>query len=239
VNDAPLIEVTGLVKAYDLLPILRKLDLSVKRGEFVALLGSNGAGKSTLLRLLAGMSKPTAGRIRVGGWELPAEAQAVRAQIGVVSHKPLVYESLSARENLRFFGQLYNLPLAGLDARITDLLMQVGLGKRGDDLARTYSRGMLQRLSIARALIHNPAILLLDEPYTGLDVDAAGVLDDLLRAAHAEGRTIVMTTHDLARVPSLANRAVILARGSIGHDAALAGVNAMELAVIYNRVISG
>jgi heme ABC exporter ATP-binding subunit CcmA len=234
----PLIEVQGLVKAYDLLPILRKLDLTVERGEFVALLGANGAGKSTLLRLLAGLSKPTAGVIRVGGWELPAEAHAVRAQIGVVSHKPLLYESLSARENLRFFGQLYNLKPAALDARITDLLGQVGLGKRADDLVRTYSRGMLQRLSIARALIHDPAILLLDEPYTGLDVDAAGVLDELLHHAHREGRTIVMTTHDLARVPGLAGRIVILIRGGIGFDTPATSIDAARLSQVYTEVTS-
>ncbi len=237
-NAAPLIEITGLVKAFDLLPILRKLDLTIYRGEFVALLGANGAGKSTLLRMLAGMSKPSAGVIKVGGWELPGEAHAVRSQIGVVSHKALVYEALSARENLRFFGQLYNLPSTVLDVRIDDLLGQVGLGKRGDDLVRTYSRGMLQRLTIARALIHNPDILLLDEPYTGLDVDAAGVLDELLRNAHREGRTIVMTTHDLARVPGLVSRVVILARGVIGLDTPTTGMDSVRLSQIYTEVTS-
>src|SRR5450432_2645888 len=147
---ASIIETHALVKAYGLQPVLRKLDLSVERGEFVALLGPNGSGKSTLLRLLAGLSKPTSGTIRVGGWELPREAAAVRAQIGMVSHHALLYENLTARENLLFFCRLYNLD--NQEERIRQGLARVGLTKRGADLVRTYSRGMLQRLSIARAL---------------------------------------------------------------------------------------
>jgi heme exporter protein A len=232
-----LIETQALVKAYEIAPVLRKLDLGIARGEFVALLGPNGSGKSTLLRLLSGLSKPTAGVIRVGGWELPKEAHAVRAQIGMVSHKPLLYENLSARENLTFFARLYNLPPAGIPARITELLAAVGLGKRGDDLVRTFSRGMLQRLSIARALLHDPDILLLDEPYTGLDQDASAVLDSLLKTAYADGRTVIMSTHDLARAATLASRVVILSRGVIGYDQP-AGKDAAALAATYTEVTS-
>src|SRR5688572_20274933 len=145
-----LIETQGLVKAYGILPVLRQLSLGIERGEFVALLGPNGSGKSTLLRLLSGLSKATSGLIRIGGWQLPQEAAAVRAQIGMVSHKPLLYENLTARENLQFFARLYNLPTNEMENRITDLLAQVGLSKRGHDMVRTFSRGMQQRLSIAR-----------------------------------------------------------------------------------------
>jgi heme exporter protein A len=212
-----LIEIRGLVKAYGLMPVLRKLDLNIERGEFVALLGPNGSGKSTLLRLLCGLSKPTAGTIRVGGWELPREAAAVRSQIGLVSHKALLYENLTARENLRFFARLYNLPQP--DARITDLLNRVGLLRRADDLVRTYSRGMQQRLSIARALIHDPDVLLFDEPYTGLDQDASAVLDGLVTEAHQAGHTLIMTSHDLDRAARLATRVIILSHGVIGLDA--------------------
>jgi heme exporter protein A len=183
----------------------------------VALLGPNGSGKSTLLRLLCGLSKPTSGVIRVGGWELPREAAAVRAQIGMVSHRPLLYENLTARENLLFFCRLYNLD--DHEGRIRRGLERVGLAKRGADLVRTYSRGMLQRLSIARALLHDPHVLLMDEPYTGLDVDAAATLDALMREAHAEGHTIIMTTHELDHAAALAGRAVILSRGVVGYDA--------------------
>lgn len=233
-----LVETVGLIKAYDLLPVLRKLDFQVERGEFVALLGPNGSGKSTLLRLICGLSRPTDGSIRVGGWELPHEAAAVRAQIGLVSHKPLLYDNLSAHENLLFFARLYNLPKASIENRIKDLLSQVGLAKRGHDLVRTFSRGMLQRLSIARALLHNPEILLLDEPYTGLDQDASAVLDDLLRKAHAEGRTILMSTHDLPRAAILASRVVILSRGVIGYNQPTAGIDGLQLSSIYTDVTS-
>ncbi|MEP7294229.1 MAG: heme ABC exporter ATP-binding protein CcmA, partial [Chloroflexota bacterium] len=212
-----LIETHALTKAYGWQPVLKKLDLMIERGEFVALLGANGSGKSTLLRLIAGLSKPTSGTIRVGGWQLPDEAAAVRAQVGLVSHKALLYENLTARENLLFFCRLYDLD--DQEGRIQRGLERVGLSKRGESLVRTYSRGMLQRLSIARALLHEPDILLMDEPYTGLDVDAAATLDRLMRDAHAEGHTVVMTTHELERAATLASRAVILARGVIGYDA--------------------
>lgn len=233
---APLIETQALVKAYDLLPVLRKLDLSIERGEFVALLGPNGSGKSTLIRLLCGLTRPTSGVIQVGGWQLPHETYAVRAQIGLVSHKPLLYENLSAAENLQFFARLYNLPDDTVESRIADRLAQVGLAKRARDLVRTFSRGMLQRLSIARALLHNPDILLLDEPYTGLDQDAAAVLDELLRAAHSEGRTILMSTHDLPRAVVLASRVVILSRGVVGYDQPTVGLDGLQLASTYSEV---
>jgi heme exporter protein A len=212
-----LIETHALTKAYGWQPVLRKIDLTIERGEFVALLGPNGSGKSTLLRLITGLSKPTSGTISVGGWELPREAAAVRAQIGLVSHKALLYENLTARENLLFFCRLYNLD--DHDGRIQRGLERVGLHKRAADLVRTYSRGMLQRLSIARALLHDPDVLLMDEPYTGLDVDAAATLDTLMREAHAEGHTIIMTTHELERAAALTQRAIIISRGVIAHDA--------------------
>ena len=232
-----LIDIQHLVKAYDLLPVLRQLTLQMSRGEFVALLGPNGSGKSTLLRMLCGLSRPTAGLIRIGGWELPHESAAVRAQIGLVSHKSLLYDNLSAYENLRFFAQLYNLPSVQIEPRIRTLMMQVELHKRTHDLVRTFSRGMLQRLSIARALLHNPDILLLDEPYTGLDQDASAVLDGLLQAAQAEGRTILMTTHDLNRAATLPTRIVILSRGVIGYDQP-AGIGSTALAALYTEITS-
>lgn len=231
-----IIQVEKLVKAFDLLPVLRKLDLAVERGEFVALLGPNGSGKSTLLRLLSGLTKPTSGRITVGGWELPHEAAAVRGQIGMVSHKSLLYENLTARENLTFYARLYNLRAEARRERIELLLQRVGLARRADDLVRTYSRGMLQRLSIARALLHDPHVLLFDEPYTGLDQDASATLDGLLTEAHADGHTIIMTTHELQRAALLAHRAVILSRGVIGYDAPTNGIDGHALSGIYTEV---
>jgi len=234
-TETPLIEIRGLVKAFGLLPVLRKLDLQIQRGEFVALLGPNGSGKSTLIRLLSSLSKPSAGEIRIGGWLLPDEAMAVRAQIGLVGHQPLLYGNLSARENLQFFARLYNL---NDERRIDTLLAEVGLAKRAFDIVRTFSRGMQQRLSIARALLHNPDVLLFDEPYTGLDQDASAILDDLLQQAQGGGRTIVMATHQLERAARLASRVVILSRGTVGYDAPTTDLDAMTLAAQYTQVTS-
>ncbi|TVR19840.1 MAG: heme ABC exporter ATP-binding protein CcmA [Anaerolineaceae bacterium] len=230
-----IIETVDLVKSFGFLPVLRGLNLRVERGQFVALLGPNGSGKSTLMRLLAGLARPTAGVIRVGGWELPGEAAAVRRQIGLVSHKALLYETLTARENLRFFARLYSLPDA--DERIDAMLTQVGLKRRAHDLVRTFSRGMLQRLSIARALLHQPDVLLFDEPYTGLDQSAAFMLDGLLSATGNDaGRTIIMATHQLDRAARLAERVIILSRGDIAHDSPTAELD--DLPAIYTRVTS-
>ncbi|MEL6406784.1 MAG: heme ABC exporter ATP-binding protein CcmA [Chloroflexota bacterium] len=214
-SERPIIEIEGLSKAYGYMPVLKKLTLSVERGQFVALLGPNGSGKSTLLKMIAGIVKQNMGEIRVGGWQMPKEAPAVRGQIGMVSHQALLYGNLTARENLEFFSKLYNMRDSD---RIDTLLEDVGLAKRADSLVRTFSRGMQQRLSIARALLHDPHVLLFDEPYTGLDQDAATVLDDLLRDAHASGHTILMATHQLARAADLADRIVIISRGKIGYD---------------------
>lgn len=232
-SSRPIIETRALLKTYGLLPALRGIDLQIPRGQFAALLGPNGSGKSTLLRLLAGLSRPDAGGIFVGGWELPREGIAVRGQIGMVSHKSLLYENLTAAENLRFFARLYNLNNDEIDARIDAMLQRVGLEKRAYDLVRTFSRGMQQRLSIARALLHDPAVLLFDEPYTGLDQTAAETLDDLLIAAHDGQRTIVMATHQLERAARLADRVIILNRGRVGFDAPSAGMDLIALTAHY------
>jgi len=231
-QERPIIEIEALSKAFSYMPAVRKLDLTIQRGEFVALLGPNGSGKSTLLKLICGLNKPTTGQIRIGGWDMPAEAQAVRAQIGMVSHKALLYDNLTARENLAFFGKLYNL---ADDGRIERILEKVGLSKRAHSVVRTFSRGMLQRLSIARALLHEPHVLLMDEPYTGLDQDAAAVLDDLLSAAYSDGHTILMATHQLERAARLAKRIIILSRGSIVHDST-SKMETIELAARYAEV---
>jgi len=232
-SDRPIIEIRGLVKAYGFLPVLKGLDLDIQRGQFVALLGPNGSGKSTLLRLLPGLSKPTDGTIRVGGWAIPGEAAAVRSQIGMVSHKTLLYENLTALENLVFFGQLYDLSPEAVHTRAATLLERVGLYKRRDSLVRTFSRGMQQRLSIARALLHEPHVLLFDEPYTGLDQDAGGILDDLFSEAHAEGHTIIIATHQLERAGRLCDRAVIVSRGRIALDLSTDDLEPLELARRY------
>jgi heme exporter protein A len=233
-DGAALIQTRDLVKAYGYRPVLKKLNFEVARGDFVALLGPNGSGKSTLLRLLCGLSKPTGGTITVGGWSLPHEAAAVRAQIGMVGHKSLLYEALTARENLHFFAHLYNLDAS--NGLAEEHIERVGLTKYADQPVRTYSRGMQQRLSIARALLHDPAVLLFDEPYTGLDQDAAALLDKLLVDAHHEGHTIIMSTHQLERAARLAARVVILSRGGIVYDKPADATGISELHAVYTDV---
>lgn len=233
-----IIQAEKLVKAYGLLPVLRGLTLSIERGEFVALLGHNGSGKSTFLRLLTGLTAPTSGHLTIGGWQIPQEMAAVRAQIGLVAHRSLLYENLTARENLMFFGRLYGLSGRELDSRISDLLGRVGLGKRAHDQVRTFSRGMSQRLSIARALLHDPAVLLFDEPYTGLDQTAMNALDRLLLEAHQGGRTIIMTTHQIDKAVQIAHRAMIIARGVIAYDGQTDRLDVSGLAAEYARVNS-
>lgn len=237
-DDRTIIQVENLTKAYGLLPALKSVDFSVARGEFTALLGPNGSGKSTLLRLMSGLSRPTKGHIRIGGWVMPREAMSVRAQIGMVSHKPLLYPNLSARENLRFFAKLYNIGAAEREPRIHDLLRQLSLHRRADSLVRTFSRGMQQRLSIARALLHQPDVLFFDEPYTGLDQEAGDRLDSLLQLAHQQNRTIIISTHQLRRLPHLAGRALILSRGKIAFDGDIKGMDSQRMTEVYTQSIS-
>jgi heme exporter protein A len=206
-----MIEVNRLIKRFGPKTVLRGLDFRVEQGEFVALLGPNGAGKSTFLRILASLSRATLGEVRIAGYSLPAHAAEVRARLGVVTHQPLVYGELSAEENLRFYGRMYGVER--LEERMDEILVQVGLSGRRKDLVRTYSRGMQQRLAIGRAVLHDPEVLLLDEPHTGLDQDASEMLDTALRAVSARGRTVVITSHDLARATDLAQRFDVLSRG--------------------------
>jgi len=208
-----MIEVRKLIKRFGLKTVLRGLDFQVEPGEFVALLGPNGAGKTTFLRILASLSRPSMGEVRIAGHSLPGQASIVRRRLGVVSHLPLLYGDLTAEENLRFFGRMY--AVADLPRRIDQVLELVGLERRRRDLVRTFSRGMQQRLAIGRAVLHDPDVMLFDEPHTGLDQDASLMLDGVLREVAARGRTVVMTSHDLARAGDLASRFDILSRGVI------------------------
>jgi heme exporter protein A len=212
-----MITVKKLVKRFGLKTVLRGVDFEVQPGEFVALLGPNGAGKTTFLRILASLSRPTLGEVNIAGYQLPNQAAQVRARLGVVSHLPLLYGDLTAEENLRFYGRMYGL--IDLEQRITDVLEMVGLEARRRDLVRTFSRGMQQRLAIGRAVLHDPDVILFDEPYTGLDQDASSMLDEVLKTVAAKGRTVVMTSHDLARAEDLATRFDILSRGVIAATA--------------------
>ena len=162
-------------------------------GGALCILGPNGAGKTTLMRLVAALSRPTSGRILIEGNDLASQAERIRRSLGVISHQTMLYEDLTARENLRFFADLYGVD--DVEMRIDRVLEEVDLTERIDDLFRTFSRGMKQRLSIARAVIHEPSILLLDEPFTGLDTAARDTLASSILRFRGEGRTIVLVTH--------------------------------------------
>jgi heme exporter protein A len=231
-----IIAVRKLVKRFGLKTVLRGLDFSVEPGEFVALLGPNGAGKTTFLRILASLSRPTMGQVNIAGYFLPHQAAAVRRSLGVVSHQPLLYGDLTAEENLRFFARMYDIRDA--EKRIADVLGMVGLDSRRRDLVRTFSRGMQQRLAIGRAVLHDPNVMLFDEPHTGLDQDACLMLDTVLREVAARGRTVVMTSHDLARVADLASRFDILSRGVIKASVQRSQMDPNNVLAFYRQAIA-
>jgi heme exporter protein A len=232
-----MIRLNGVVKQYGLNPVLRGVDLNVEQGEFVTLVGPNGAGKSTLMGIVATLLQPTSGEVFVGGWRLPEQADRVRRHIGLVSHHSLLYRDLTAAENLAFFARLYRMEDA--DAHIADALHRVGLYARQRDPVGTFSRGMVQRLTIARATLHEPDVLLLDEPYTGLDQEATYLLDELLRGETARGRTILMITHDLGHGLGLADRLAILYGGTIAREVARVEISPAAVYDLYAEVTMG
>jgi heme exporter protein A len=230
-----MITVKKLIKRFGPKTVLRGLDFEVAAGEFVALLGPNGAGKTTFLRILSSLSRPAMGEVRVAGYQLPNQAAAVRRRLGVVSHQPLLYGDLTAEENLRFYGRMY--AVENLNERIAEVLEMVGLYPRRGDLVRTFSRGMQQRLAIGRAVLHNPEVMLFDEPHTGLDQDACNMLDGVLREVAAKGRTVVMTSHDLARTADLASRFDVLSKGKIVDSAGRDRVAPNDLLAFYRGAL--
>lgn len=232
-----MIQIRKLVKNYGLQPVLRQVDLAVERGEFLTLFGPNGAGKTTLLRIMASLSRPSAGDVRVGGWELPKYADRVRPHLGFISHNPLLYAELTAEENLRFFARMYRVN--DPDSRIDEVLAMVDLSARRKDPVGEYSRGMQQRLSIARAILHHPEILLMDEPYTGLDPNAAATLDEILQSVATAGRTVVLTTHDIARGLKYCSRAVLLSRGRIVYQAGKDEIDPENFTQVYQQLAGG
>jgi heme exporter protein A len=229
-----MIKVRRLVKTFGPKPVLRGLDFQVSKGEFVALLGPNGAGKTTFLRILATLSRPKMGEVIVAGHHLPEEAAAVRRRLGVVSHQPLLYGDLSAEQNLRFYGWMYGV--GELDRRMDEVLHLVGLHPRRRDLVRQFSRGMQQRLAIGRAILHRPDILLFDEPHTGLDQEAAAMLDQVLREIASAGRTVVMTSHNISRAADLADRVDILSKGVITASENTDALDPIQLTELYRSV---
>ncbi len=228
----PALLARGLTKRYGPAAAIDTLGLSIPAGQCVILLGPNGAGKSTLLRLFALLLRPSAGELLIHG-EDPrrTERSALTRRIGLLSHQTFLYDHLTGLENLLFYARLYGIAEPGAAAR--EALRAVGLEARGSDLVRTYSRGMQQRLAIARALLHAPDIVLLDEPFTGLDRDASARLDQRIGAARAAGATCVIATHDFGAGLQFADRVIILASGRLVADRSARGLDAASLGALF------
>jgi len=214
VSGQTALEIDGVFKYYGDFPALRNVAFRVEQGAVVALLGRNGAGKTTLLRIVAGLSKASQGAVRIYGAD--AREQATRRRIGVLGHGISLYDELTAAENLEMFARLYSLPDA--KRRAEEMLERIGLARVRDGLVREFSRGMRQRLAVGRAFLHDPEVLLLDEPFTALDDRAIAVLQTMLAEARARGCTILMSTHQLREALELATHVAFLQRGQIAYE---------------------
>jgi heme ABC exporter ATP-binding subunit CcmA len=226
-SSLPVVAMGGLIKRYNLRPVLRNISYELSPGRVLGLFGPNGAGKTTLLRILATLAKPSEGWVHVNGRDVIADAADIRRLIGYTGHQPGVYADLSGLENLLFFARMYGLRDGSERASL--LLEQVGLRAKAKDRVRTYSRGQVQRLELARGQLHDPLLLLLDEPDTGLDEEAAIMLDQLIRKRREAGLTTIFTTHQLERGMELADEALVLVGGRVAYSGASPVLGLSEL----------
>ncbi len=236
---APALEARALEKWYGPLPAVWGIDFALAAGEFLTIFGPNGAGKTTLLRLLCGALRPTRGEVRIAGERVAGggEGAAWRARIGVLSHQTFLYAGLTAFENLDFYARLY-----GLDQRrerVERALAEVGLHERRGDRVQVFSRGMQQRLALARTLLHDPVVVLLDEPYTGLDPHAAAMLRAVLERLRDGARTVVLVTHNLSQGLELADRVVVQVGGCWISDEPRAAIDPARFEGVYNERVAG
>jgi len=234
-TQSTVIAVTGLTKTFGNLYALRNLSFSLNKGEFLTIFGPNGAGKTTLIRILSTITKASSGEIKIADLSFEDDSEKIRRQIGVIAHQTFLYENLTAEENLRFYGKLYDVE--NLSKKIETILSEVGLELRKKDFVRTFSRGMQQRLAIARALLHEPSILLLDEPYTGLDQHASGMLTNWLNRLRSSEQTILMVTHDLEQGMELADRIAILVDGQLVFNQEQRGVDVKKFRQTYDDLV--
>jgi heme exporter protein A len=236
VSAAPALEARALEKWYGPLPAVRGISFSLAPGEFLTVFGPNGAGKTTLLRILCGAVRPTSGAVRVAGHAAGGDEGAWRGRIGLLSHQTFLYGGLSAAENLDFYARLYGLPERR--ALVARALESVGLADRAGDRARTFSRGMQQRLALARTLLHDPQVVLLDEPYTGLDPHAAAMLRGVLGRLRDGRTTVVLVTHNLSQGLELADRVAVQVGGRWVSDEPRAAVDAAAFERVYTERVA-
>lgn len=228
------IEAKHLSKAFGTRKAVDDVTFALPEGAFLSIFGPNGAGKTTLLRVLSTLDRPSGGEAFVSGADIKEHPDTVRERIGLISHQPMLYPDLTAEENLLLYAQLYGVEDAR--GRVDQLLQAVGLAHRKLDLTRTFSRGMTQRLSIARALVHDPAVVFLDEPYSGLDPHAVDIFDELIEAQRDE-RTFVMVSHDLEKGFHTCTHALVLARGRIVAFAPKNELDFDEFSQLYHETV--
>lgn len=234
---APAVEARALEKRYGPLHAVRGIGFQLAAGEFLTVFGPNGAGKSTLLRMLCGAVRPTAGEVRIGGESLAdAEDEGWRRRIGLLSHQTFLYPGLTAAENLDFYARLYGL--RDRKSLVRRALEDVGLSARADDAVRGFSRGMQQRVALARTLLHDPEVVFLDEPYTGLDPHAAAMLRGVLERLKDGRRTVVLVTHNLSQGLELADRVVVQVGGRWVSDEPRAAVDAAAFEHVYTARVA-
>lgn len=227
----------NITKRFGSKTVLQGINLKIEKGEFVTVFGPNGAGKSTLLKILSMLSKPSSGNLYIDGINTKDQASVIRNRIGVISHQTLLYDNLTAFENLEFYGRMYGLD--NLGERICSVLVEVGLEFVMNDPVRNFSRGMQQRLSIARAILHQPEILFLDEPYTGLDQQAIEILNGVLSSLNIKDRTVFMITHNFEQGLDLSNRVLIVMKGRIAYEGCASSLTPHEMRDIYVDTAGG
>ncbi len=232
-----MLRVRGLTKKIGSKQILKGIDMEIAPGEFVACFGPNGAGKSTTLKILAALSKPSSGQVIIDGQDIQENSLALRRRIGVISHNSFLYGKLTARENLEFYGRMYEV--SDLDRRVETILDQVGLILVANEPVAGFSRGMQQRLAIARALIHNPSLVLLDEPYTGLDEMAKGILNTILKELSQSKHTVFLITHDFDQGLEQSDQALILVGGKIVYSCKPRSLSREEFRLRYLKLAGG
>jgi heme exporter protein A len=233
----PTIKISGLSKHFGPKTALAGVDISLQAGEFLTVFGPNGSGKTTMMRIIASLSRPSTGSVELFGKNIRRASAHVRQRIGFVTHRSLLYSSLSGFQNVHFFARMFGVDNPADRAR--EILSVMGLEHRMDDEVFTYSRGLEQRCAIARALVHHPDILLLDEPFSGLDPDASARLQNLLVDPEGKSRTVILTSHDLAHGVRQADRVAILTRGRIGFTAPVEQIEAGAMPDIYREHTRG
>ncbi len=225
------IEASRLEKSFGNAAVLRGLDMTVRDGEVVAIFGANGVGKSTLLRVLATLTRPDHGSIFIYGSDLSKQAEVARLSLGAVLHSPMLYGDLTVKENLTFFGKMFRVP--GLTERVDEMAARMGLTRRLDQRVRELSHGFQKRAALARALMHRPRILLLDEAETGLDEPARLILDGVIAEHHGAGHAVVMTTHSIERGIAGSDRVFVLSGGGVALDRPSSQVTSSDVTDLY------